>query len=116
MAYQTVDVINLMEEKTEIKVSALRVDGGASMNNLLLDFQADVLGIPVERPECIETTALGAAYLCGLSAGVYASLEEIKKNRKTALVIEPSKDSDWRKKKLSEWQKAVKRSLLWKEE
>lgn len=115
MAYQTVDVINLMEEKTKIKVSSLKVDGGASMNNLLLGFQADVLGITVERPECIETTALGAAYLCGLSTGVYSSVDEIRSNRKTALIIEPKKDSVWRKEKLSEWQRAVKRSLLWKE-
>ena len=68
--------------ETGINVKELAVDGGASSNNLLLDFQANILGKPVERPECIESTALGAAYLAGLATGYYSSLDEIKKNRK----------------------------------
>lgn len=114
MAYQTADVIELMEASTKIKVNALAVDGGASANNLLLSFQSDLLGIPIERPECIETTALGAAYLCGLSTGLYKSSDEIKTNRKIATTCTPEKDDTWRKEKMSVWKKAVARSLDWK--
>lgn len=113
MAYQTADVIDLMEKATKIKVSELAVDGGASGNNLLLDFQADILGIPVERPACIESTALGAAYLAGLSTGFYSSLEEIKANRITDKTVMPKKDDEWRLEHLTKWRKAVKRSLDW---
>lgn len=115
MAYQTADVIELMQKSTGIKVSELAVDGGASSNNLLLSFQSDILGFPVERPECIESTALGAAYLCGLSTGVYTSLDEIKTNRRTERIFSPTKDDAWREAHLSEWKKAVRRSLGWRE-
>ena len=114
MAYQTADVIGLMEKSTSIKVEALAVDGGASANDLLLTFQSDLLGIPIERPECIETTALGAAYLCGLATGVYKSTDEIKVNRKIAKTFEPTMDAEWRKEKMDIWSKAVSRSLGWK--
>ncbi|MBO7195969.1 MAG: glycerol kinase GlpK [Clostridia bacterium] len=113
MAYQTSDVIELMENSTGIKVESLAVDGGASANDLLLSFQSDLLGISIQRPECIETTALGAAYLCGLATGVYSSTEEIKKNRLIAKTISPEKDSAWREEKLAMWKKAVSRSLNW---
>ncbi len=115
MAYQTADVIDLMERSTCIKVKQLNVDGGASANKLLLSFQADILGIPIERPKCVETTALGAAYLCGLSVGVYSSLKEIRKNRETDVIFKSSKDKDWRNEKIKEWRRAVSRSLGWKE-
>ncbi len=115
MAYQTADVIDLMQRSTGIKISTLAVDGGASANNLLLDFQADILGSKIERPECIETTALGAAYLCGLSCGVYSSLEEIQKNRKTERSFLPKSDEAWRTEKIKLWRRAVERSLGWKE-
>ena len=114
MAYQTADVIRLMESSTGIKVEGLSVDGGASANELLLSFQSDILGTSVNRPECIETTALGAAYLCGLSTGFYKSTEEIKVNRKIAKTFEPTKDDAWREEKISAWTKAVNRSLGWK--
>ena len=114
MAYQTADVIDLMERSTGIKVNELAVDGGASSNSLLLSFQSDVLGIPIEKPECIETTALGAAYLAGLSLGVYKSLDEIKKNRKTEKIFTPTKDLTWRGNQMSVWRKAVERCLNWK--
>ena len=114
MAYQTADVIDLMERSTGIKVAELAVDGGASSNDLLLEFQADILGIPVERPECIETTALGAAYLCGLATGVYSSLEDIKANRRTEKLFNPKKDCEWRDAHIKEWRRAVERSLNWK--
>ncbi len=114
MAYQTADVIDLMERSTGIKVRELAVDGGASANNLLLEFQADILGFPVERPECIETTALGAAYLCGLSTGVYSSLDEIKANRKTEKLFKPKIESDERAALINKWKSAVERCLGWK--
>lgn len=115
MAYQTADVIELMEKSTGIKVEGLMVDGGASANDLLLSFQSDILGTLVNRPECIETTALGAAYLCGLATGVYESTDDIKNNRKIAKTFEPSKDSNWRDEKMATWKKAVNRCLAWKE-
>ncbi len=115
MAYQTADVIELMEKSTGIKIEGLMVDGGASANDLLLSFQSDILGTSVNRPECIETTALGAAYLCGLSTGVYQSTDDIKHNRKIAKTFESSKDSSWREEKMQIWKKAVARSLAWNE-
>lgn len=115
MAYQTADVIELMEKSTGIKVEGLMVDGGASANDLLLSFQSDILGTAVNRPECIETTALGAAYLAGLATGMYKSTDDIKNNRKIAKTFEPTKDSAWREEKMSVWKKAVSRSLAWKE-
>lgn len=114
MAYQTADVIKLMENSTGIKIEGLSVDGGASANDLLLSFQADILGTSVNRPECIETTALGAAYLAGLASGVYKSTDEIKENRKIAKTFNPEKDSAWREERISIWKKAVSRSLDWK--
>ena len=115
MAYQTADVIELMEKSTGIKVEGLMVDGGASANDLLLSFQSDILGTSVNRPECIETTALGAAYLCGLATGVYESTDDIKNNRRIGATFEPTKDSAWRDEKMSTWKKAVNRCLAWKE-
>ena len=115
MAYQTSDVIELMENTAGMKVKLLKVDGGASANNLLLDFQSDILGIPIERPLCVETTALGAAYLAGLTLGVYGDINDIRKNRATDRHVTPKKDAAWRKEHISLWKKAVNRSLSWKE-
>ena len=114
MAYQTADVIDLMERSTGIRVDALAVDGGASANDLLLYFQSDILGAPVMRPECIETTALGAAYLCGLATGLYSSTDEIKGNRRIAKVFTPERGADWRREKIAIWKKAVSRCLDWR--
>ena len=116
MAYQTADVVELMEKSTGIKLKNLKVDGGASANNLLMQFQSDVLGIDIERPVCVETTALGAAYLAGLSQGVYASIEEIKKNRDIEKRFSPAISPEERTEKIGTWRKAVRRSLAWKEE
>lgn len=115
LAYQVSDVISLMEEQTGIGVKCLKVDGGASANNLLLSFQSDILGINIERPECVETTALGAAYLCGLALGVYESTEEIKRNRKIDKTVSPTKGDEWREERLKKWKKAISRSLDWQE-
>ena len=115
IAYQVTDVVNLMKEETGIDVTRLRVDGGASANNLLLSMQSDILGCEIERPRCVETTALGAAFLCGLSTGFYTSLDSIKEYRSIDKVFVTSKDEEWREQKLKVWHKAVSRSLEWKE-
>ena len=115
MAYQTADVTSLMEKATGLKMPALAVDGGACANNLLMQFQSDLLGVPIERPECIETTALGAAYLCGLATGVYDGLDQIKDNRRMGRVFSPGAADEWREKQLSRWKRAVERSLAWED-
>jgi glycerol kinase len=103
-----------MTRSTGIAVKTLKVDGGASANNLLMQFQADILGILIERPVCVETTALGAAYLCGLALGVYSSLEEIKNNRIVGLSVVPNRDDAWRCERIKQWKKAARRSLGWR--
>ena len=115
MAYQTSDVIDLMERTVGRKISKLKVDGGASSNNLLMSFQSDILGVEIERPSCVETTALGAAYLAGLALGVYSSVDDIRKNRKVEKLFSPEKDDEWRKEKNKIWRRAVERSLLWQD-
>ncbi|MCS3915223.1 glycerol kinase [Caldanaerobacter subterraneus subsp. tengcongensis MB4] len=90
IAYQTRDVLEAMQEDSGIKLQALKVDGGASANNFLMQFQADILGVPVDRPQVIETTALGAAYLAGLAVGFWNSREEIEKNWNIDRRFEPA--------------------------
>ena len=114
LAYQTADVISLMESGTGIKTTSLRVDGGASSNGLLLEVQADLLGIELVRPACVETTALGAAFLAGLALGVYSSLAEISEIVKNAKTVTPTKDAAWREARMGEWRRAVERCLGWK--
>jgi glycerol kinase len=116
LAYQTADVVGLMEEETGLSVPALKVDGGACKNNLLLSYQADLLGIPIERPDSVESTALGAAYLCGLAVGLYESRDAIKKNRKIERIFESEKDDAFREERMKKWRKAVERALAWAEE
>lgn len=113
LAYQTADVVAMMEEATTLSVPALKVDGGACKNDLLLSFQADLLGIPIERPASVESTALGAAYLCGLAVGLYASVDEIKKNRAIERVFITDKDASFRETQMKKWRRAVERSLNW---
>ena len=113
IAYQTADVVDLMRSATGIEVKKLKVDGGASANNLLLNFQADILGLEIERPECVETTAMGAAFLCGLALGVYRSVDEIRSYRMVEKCFEPKKDTTWRENNIMKWRRAVERSLGW---
>ena len=115
IAYQTRDVLDLMKDATGISLSRLKVDGGASSNNLLMSIEADILGVSIERPVCLETTALGAALLCGLSLGVYSSLDEIKAQRVIEREFLPEKDEKWREGVLKTWRRAVSRTLNWKE-
>ena len=115
IAYQVADVVNLMKNATDIMPKVLKVDGGASANNLLLDFQADLLGLQIERPVCIETTALGAALLAGLCVGVYHSMDEIANLRKVERTFSSKENNTWREEHLKIWRRAVERSLAWKE-
>ena len=113
LAYQVTDVLHAMEMDSGIKLNALRVDGGASANNFLMQFQSDLLDVRVVRPSCIETTALGAAYLAGLAAGFWKNAEEIQKNWKQEKEFVPSITGEARKKLLKGWKKAVACTFQW---
>lgn len=116
LAYQSYDVLKAMEEDSGIKLSALKVDGGACANNFLMQFQSDIIDAPVNRPVCIETTAMGAAYLAGLAVGYWASKEDVIKNWQISKVFNPSMDEDARKAAVAGWSKAVKCSYGWAKE
>ncbi len=113
MAYQTADVLRVMEEDAGVSLSAIKVDGGASANDFLLEFQADILDAPIIRPACIETTALGAANLAALGASCFSSLEELKEQQTLDRTFEPKMPDDERERLLRHWHKAVSRSLDW---
>ena len=104
-----------MEKDSSIKLKSLRVDGGASANNFLMKFQSDILNLDVLRPKCIETTALGAAYLAGLATGFWKDLDEIKENWKLGRKFESSMETAERKKLLKGWHVAVKCARLYGE-
>lgn len=112
IAYQTKDVLTAMEEDTGAKMTNLMVDGGACANNYLMQFQSDILGITVDRPEILESTALGAAFLAGLKAGVW-TLDELKTKRKTAQLFSPNFDDQQRDTLYTKWKDAVSRTLNW---
>lgn len=116
IAFQSRDVLEAMEEDSKIKLKELRVDGGASNNNFLMQFQSDILNTPVLRPRVTETTALGAALLAGLAVGVFNDLEEIKKIWKIDKEFKPSMMEEKREKKYRKWKKAVERSRMWIDE
>jgi glycerol kinase len=103
-----------MQEDAGVKLASLKVDGGACANNILMQFQADILGAEVERPKVIESTAMGAAYLAGIQAGIWTK-HDIVKNRRIEKRFQPVMDEDVRKKLYSGWQKAVKRTMGWME-
>ncbi|MCL5780051.1 MAG: glycerol kinase GlpK [Bacillota bacterium] len=113
LAYQTKDVLGAMEADSNIKLQALKVDGGAVANNLLMQFQADILGVPVDRPKIIETTALGAAYLAGLAVGFWQSKEELANRWKLDRRFENQMDEVKRNKLYNGWKRAVTRSMDW---
>lgn len=113
IAFQTLDVLRLMEEESGIRLEVLKADGGASNNNFLMQFQADLAGVPVLRPACVETTALGAAGLAGLAVGFWPDLEAIRRNWKADRIFQPFMDPGVRESKIAGWQKAVTRSFAW---
>ena len=113
LAYQTNDVLKAMEADSGIKLSALKVDGGSSANNFLMQTQADVIGAPVHRPECIETTAMGAAYLAGLSVGYWENRDAVRENWAVDQIFEPQIQEEERQQKTAGWKKAVRYAFDW---
>lgn len=114
LAYQTKDVLEAMEKDSGISLKKLKVDGGASANDLLMQFQADILDTAVERPKVVETTALGAAYLAGLSVG-YLTMDEIIENWQLDRTFFPQMDENWRNEKYAGWKKAIQRTMDWED-
>ena len=112
IAYQSADVMHAMEEDANVKLKSLKVDGGASANDFLMEFQADILDTRVDRPKCIETTALGAAYLAGLATGYWKDKAEIKENWQNGRSFMPSMEDEKRKSLLKGWKKAVACALF----
>lgn len=115
IAYQIVDVLEAMQKDSGISLKELRVDGGAARNDLLMQFQADILGVPVVRPQVTETTALGAAYLAGLAVGFWASQQEIAAQWRVERRFEPHMAEDERRRRLATWRRAVERARAWSE-
>jgi len=113
LAYQTHDVLKAMQEDSKIELAELKVDGGASANNFLMEFQSDILNTPVVRPQVIETTALGAAYLAGLAVGFYSSKEELAKNLNVSQRFLPSMGETQREKLLNGWKMAISHTRGW---
>ena len=116
IAYQTADVLRAMEHDSGIHLKSLKVDGGASANDFLMQFQADIVDTDVRRPKCIETTALGAAYLAGLAVGYWRDRDEIRENWQIGAVFGSKMDAEKREKLLKGWRRAVKCALIWAEE
>ncbi len=113
LAYQTYDVLKAMEEDSGIKLRILKVDGGACVNNFLMQFHADLLNITVDRPKVVQTTAMGAAYLAGLAVGYWRDREDIVRNRETSRIFTPNMEEEKRKDLLKNWHLAVERSRNW---
>jgi glycerol kinase len=112
LAYQTKDILHAMEEDAGIHLNSLKVDGGASANNVVMQFQADILGTEVERPQVVESTALGAAYFAGIETGLWRK-EDILKNRKVERCFKPEMEEPARQKLYAGWKKAVQRTMNW---
>lgn len=116
MAYQVKDNLDVMVGDSGIPIEVMRVDGGAAVNNFLMQFQADILGIPVDVPEITETTALGAAYLAAYGVGEFKSLDEIKGKWKLKKRFEPKMDQETREDLLRKWHRAVERAKDWEKD
>ena len=113
MAYQVRDAFEIMKSDSGLDLTKLRVDGGGARSDLSMQFQADILGIPVERPVITETTVLGAAYLAGLAVGYWKSLDEITANWKVERVFEPQIGDDEREHRYAGWKRAIERAAGW---
>ena len=116
IAYQVSDVLDAMRSDSGIALDSLKVDGGASANNMLVQMQADISGAPVNRPMCVETTAMGAAYLAGLAVGYWDGKEDVVKSWAIDRTFEPAIDEADRAKRCKGWSKAVKCSYGWAKE
>ncbi len=113
IALQTYDVLDAMARETGIRLNTLKVDGGASANDFLMQYQSDILGIHVQRPKVVETTALGAAYLAGLAVGLFPDIDCLCSQWALQTRFEPNKDECWRSDQLNLWHRAVERTLHW---
>jgi glycerol kinase len=116
IAYQTYDVLKAMEADAGISIAELRVDGGATVNNSLMQFQSDILNTKVIRPKVTETTALGAAYLAGLAVGYWKNVDEIQRQWQVDKIFSPSMNADKRNELMNGWQRAVKAAIAWANE
>ncbi len=116
LCYQTLDVLRAMEADSGIRLTALNVDGGACANNYLMQTQADLMGGPVQRPSCVETTAMGAAYLAGLAVGYWKSKEDVLRNRAIDRVFQPAIPDTEREKRIRRWNRAVRLAYGWARE
>ena len=116
LAYQVNDVLEAMKADSNIQLAALKVDGGASVNDFLMQTQADIIQAPVNRPSCVETTAMGAAYLAGLAVGYWKSVDDIVKNWSVNRVFMPSLEKELRDERVKGWNKAVKYAYGWAKE
>lgn len=116
IAFQTNDVLDAMQQDSGIKLSSLRVDGGAAANDFLMQFQSDIIQAPVLRPACLETTAMGAAFFAGLTSGFWSSQDEIAQKVTISIEFTPQQNDEWRKNACDGWHKAVKRSFGWTKE
>ena len=113
ITYQVTDLLEAMKSDSDIEFTELRVDGGASVSDIMLQIQTDMIRCEVNRPKNVETTALGAAYLAGLAVGYWKSKEEVMKNQQLDRVFTPSMDSEAREIKRKGWNKAVKYAYGW---
>ena len=113
IAYSAYEVIGAMEADSGIRLTTLKVDGGASANDFLMQTQADIVDAPIERPACIESTALGAAYLAGLAVGYWKDLDDVISNRKTDRVFTPRIFDEERQTRIAGWKKAVSKAKDW---
>ncbi len=113
IAFQSADVLGVLQAESGVEVTELRADGGAAANGWLMQFQADVIGIPVDVPESVQTTSLGSAYLAGLTTGVWSDRDELQRRRRTARRYEPAMSVDERASRLDRWHDAVDRSRGW---
>ena len=116
LTYQVNDVLKAMEADSGIQLTSLKVDGGASSNDFILQTQADIINAPVNRPRCIETTAAGAAYMAGLATGFWKNKEDVIKNSKIDKTFKPKIDEAKRREMINGWHKAVKCSYGWAKE
>jgi glycerol kinase len=115
IAFQVADILEVMNEDSGIPINGLRVDGGASANDMLMQFQADILQVPVVRPKVIETTALGAAYLAGLAVGFWQDRAEVAKSWQADRTFEPLLSADEAVHRRSRWREALNRAREWEE-
>ncbi|MGZ3305167.1 MAG: glycerol kinase GlpK [Asticcacaulis sp.] len=113
IAFQSAEVLDAMRADSGVELKELRVDGGGSCNSLMMQFQADILGVPVVRPEVLEASALGAAYLAGLAIGVWTSTDDLRRQWRAERIYEPAMSADEREARMVMWRKAVGRSMAW---